>query len=239
MRMLVQNRHFRNALKAALAERDLAVALDNRQAARKVVIVRQSSGERVEPEDDGEEDESDAVDEEEEEELEEEEEEAPSMSINTQFLARMLRSLARTNERTASHAAGAPVPVPEPSLATRRARAEAQIQRLAAAVGLRVEVYTIDDEPPTASQPPVPPQQSERRKAPARLFNVSLEAATLQPNAAASHVRRRTEGAPAAEDVPHEREQPTRKRPRVSLLGQALADVRRERTTDGASGSSQ
>ena len=158
-------RGFKKSLATALAERDLAVSFEEDATSsnpfqRRVVIVRQSSRETAD-EDEQDEDSDDGEDGDE-----------PLTSVNTAFLDRMVRSLARSNARQSAAAAAR---VPTVSLATRRAQAEAQIRSIAASVGLRVEIHAIEDEIATAVDSAVAPTMA-----------LPLGTSRLQPPAASA-----------------------------------------------------
>ena len=226
---------FKQALAAALSQHDLAVALDRTAAPSangqgRVVLVRPSSGENV------------ALEDEEDSEEETAAEEVGRPSVATEFVARMLRSIAKSNARLPASTAGA-------DLAARRAAAEAQIRCLAAAAGLRVEISPLEDDVAAAVDAASAhivatqgwlPWPEHRPEAPsARLMDVALHSAVGRgrargaaggadlPSAYAGRKRTEEVGAAAHAPVPG-----ANKRPRGShgsLLEHALDEVRRDR----------
>ena len=150
-------------------------------------------------------DDEEEEEEEDEEEEEEEEEEDPGLaqpSVNTNALARILKSLTSTNCRLSIEASDERAQQRAARSTTeRRDAAEAQIRRIAARNGLRVEVFRDDQVPPAlavssiaraaaTAAPTAPPEarplapnisaapSSAAKSLAARLFNTAIGAST-------------------------------------------------------------
>ena len=235
----------KKSLAAALADQGLDVQYSDTSKIgagpfnRRVVIVNQDDGhEECVLDDDDDDDDCD----DEEMETNDADDAEKSSSVNTKFLSRMLRSLAKSNER-----AGPKNQQQQQPLSVRRQEAEDKIRRIAAQAGLRVEIFPLEDDVPSAaavaaraatiecgsgaaSSSAVAPAPAPA-PAPSRLFSRALSRAVSSPTAAAVMSISPAIPAPAvAADTAADDDTaaPSRKRPRTSLLGQALASVRRD-----------